>query len=120
MGGNEGTRSVLEGAVIAAEPSPFVWVPEYGLVAIAGGFVVATVLFSLFARYRFRSLYDREERGDAEVAPRQVFAAQILYNRSRIAIVVVTLLAIVVGMLVLLAVSNGSRSRQPYRSTDTE
>ncbi|NOU33825.1 MAG: hypothetical protein HOO96_38520 [Polyangiaceae bacterium] len=106
--------------MIAAEPSPFVWVPEYGLVAIAGGFVVATALFSLFARYRFRSLYDREQRADPKVSPRQVFAAQILYNRSRIAVSVMILVAFVVGLGVVFVVGNAARAPAPYRNTDME
>ena len=124
MGGDEGTRSVLEGAVnaamVVADPSLLVWHGEYGIFVIALVFLALTGLFSLFSRYRFHSLYDREQRADPKVSPRQVFAAQILYNRSRVAVSVMILVAFVVGLAVVFVVGNAARAPEPYRSTDME
>ncbi len=124
MGGDEGARSVLEGAVNAAgvthDPSLLAWHPEYGIFVIALSFLALTALFSLYARYRFHSLHDREQRADPKVSPRQAFAAQILYNRSRVAVSVMILVAFVVGLGVVFVVGNAVRAPEPYRSTDTE
>ncbi len=105
-------------APVAGDPSLLVWHGEYGIFVIAFTFLALTGLFSLFARYRFHSLYDREQRADPKVSPRHVFAAQIRYNRSRVALSIMILVAFVVGLAIVFVVGNAAHAPEPYRGSE--